>query len=81
MLTSREFAYFLVAIARKCQFDGYLINIEREVKSIFNFKKWLKFLTDKMHQFIPNSQVIWYDSINSEKGYIDYQNALTPKNY
>jgi len=70
-----------VAVARKCGFDGYLINIEREVKAITNFKKWLKFLTDKMHQFIPNSKIIWYDSISADRGAIEYQNALTKKNY
>ena len=34
-----------------------------------------------MHEYIPNSVVIWYDSIRSEDGIIEYQNALTQKNF
>ena len=41
MLTSKEFALFLVAVAKKCNFDGYLINIERRIKAITSFKQWV----------------------------------------
>ena len=77
MLLSKEFALFLVAITKKCQFDGFLINIERKIKAITGFRKWVEYLTMKMHQFIPNSSVIWYDSIRASDGTIAYQNALT----
>lgn len=70
----------LVAIARKCQFDGYLINIETKVNNIAAFKKWLAFLTDKIHQHIPNSVIIWYDSISQKDGVIRYQNSLSAEN-
>lgn len=67
----------LVALARKCQFDGYLINIERNIDSLTSFKQWLEYFTMKMHQFVPNSTVIWYDSISAKDGVVKYQNALT----
>jgi hypothetical protein len=33
-----------------------------------------------MHEHIPNSQVIWYDSISATDGVIRYQNALNSVN-
>lgn len=81
ILTSKEFALFLVGVARKCKFDGYLINIERKVSTISAFKKWLEYFTLKMHQFVPNSSVIWYDSIRARDGVVEYQNCLSRENY
>lgn len=41
--------------------------------------RFLHYLTEKMHQEIPGSQVIWYDSMTQD-GDIDWQNNLTVKN-
>lgn len=41
--------------------------------------RFLHYLTEKMHQEIPGSQVIWYDSMTND-GDIDWQNNLTVKN-
>ncbi len=66
-----------MALAKKCQFDGYLMNIETMINDVSAFKKWLGYLTAKIHQHIPNSAIIWYDSISQYDGVIRYQNALT----
>ena len=39
----------------------------------------MKYLTSEMHQRIPNSLVIWYDSI-TYKGDLAWQDELNPKN-
>lgn len=70
----------MVGVARKCRFDGYLINIETKINSISLFKKWLDYLTNMMHSYIPNSVVIWYDSILPSNGVIQYQNGLNIAN-
>ena len=77
---SLEFALFLVAIARKVGFDGYLINIERKVVDLVGLKRWLGQLTQSMQDFLPGSLVIWYDSVSAVDGEIRYQNALTALN-
>ncbi|KAI8327315.1 glycosyl hydrolase family 85-domain-containing protein [Blakeslea trispora] len=77
----------LVAIAKRYNFDGWLINIECEFFSFPTnprFKaqelaKFIGYLTNKMHEEIPGSQVVWYDSM-IETGEINYQNQLTHLN-
>lgn len=77
MLISKELALLLVGVARKCGFDGYLINIERSVKAVSAFKQWLQYFALKMHELIPNSLLVWYDSISAKDGIVRYQNALS----
>jgi mannosyl-glycoprotein endo-beta-N-acetylglucosaminidase len=67
-------------VARKCQFDGYLINVETKINQIEKLKQWLALLTTKIHEYIPNSLIIWYDSITSSTGEISYQNELNNSN-
>ncbi|CAO3653105.1 unnamed protein product [Mucor hiemalis] len=78
---------FLVAIAKHYGFDGWLFNIECE---FFPFPtspklkaeelaKFLHYFKEKMHDEIPGSQVIWYDSMTND-GEIDWQNNLNWKN-
>ncbi|KAI8375697.1 endo-b-N-acetylglucosaminidase [Choanephora cucurbitarum] len=77
----------LVAIAKRYNFDGWLINIECEFfpfPTNPRFKaqelaKFIGYLTNKIHEEIPGSQIIWYDSM-TDTGEIDYQNQLTHHN-
>ncbi|KAI9473449.1 MAG: endo-b-N-acetylglucosaminidase [Benjaminiella poitrasii] len=86
-LWSPFFADKLVSIAKHYKFDGWLINIECE---FFPFPispqykaqelaKFLCYLTDTIHDEIPGSKIIWYDSMTCT-GEIDWQNQLTDKN-
>ena len=62
-------------------FDGWLLNIEKELP------KGIQGLTDKLLNFIkdlkrclgPDKQVIWYDALTA-KNELDYQNGLTLMN-
>ncbi|KAI7894833.1 endo-b-N-acetylglucosaminidase [Mucor mucedo] len=86
-LWSPFYADKLVAIAKHYGFDGWLFNIECEFfpfptnprTKAEELAKFLHYLTEKMHQEIPGSQVIWYDSMTQD-GDIDWQNNLTVKN-
>ena len=46
---------------------------------INNLEEFVKYLTVEMHQRIPNSLVIWYDSV-TYKGDLAWQNELNAKN-
>jgi mannosyl-glycoprotein endo-beta-N-acetylglucosaminidase len=77
----RAVADKLVAIATWHGFDGWLINIENplqhaEVTAMQNF---VQYLTQEMHNHLPDSQVIWYDSITND-GKLDWQNELNDQN-
>ncbi|XP_022782024.1 cytosolic endo-beta-N-acetylglucosaminidase-like [Stylophora pistillata] len=71
----------LVDIAEYYGFDGWLLNIENPIQpvQINNLEEFVKSLTTKMHQSIPNSLVIWYDSV-TYKGDLSWQNELNAKN-
>ncbi|XP_055944936.1 cytosolic endo-beta-N-acetylglucosaminidase-like isoform X2 [Argiope bruennichi] len=71
----------LVNIATYYNFDGWLINIENEVKpyQIPLLKYFVKSLTTMMHAYIPGSQVIWYDSV-LKNGDLSWQNCLNDLN-
>lgn len=76
---TEDFALKLIYIAKKARFDGYLINIEIPVKRTDLLLKWLQFLTSNINKLIPNSQIVWYDSV-IPSGQIQYQNELNLKN-
>ncbi|KAI7906381.1 endo-b-N-acetylglucosaminidase [Cokeromyces recurvatus] len=86
-LWSPFFADKLVYIAKYYNFDGWLIYIECEffpfpTSSQYKaqeFAKFLGYLTETMHQELPGSKVIWYDSMTYTSK-INWQNQLTDKN-
>ncbi|KAL3876300.1 hypothetical protein ACJMK2_034164 [Sinanodonta woodiana] len=71
----------LVQIAVYYQFDGWLINIENiiQVNMIENLAGFVQYLTQKMHEAVPESLVIWYDSVISS-GELKWQDQLNEKN-
>ncbi|XP_057311525.1 cytosolic endo-beta-N-acetylglucosaminidase-like isoform X2 [Hydractinia symbiolongicarpus] len=71
----------LVRIAEYYQFDGWLVNIENEIKPdrVQNVVLFLKMLTESMHQAIKGSEVIWYDSVINT-GQLKWQNKLCSVN-
>nr|XP_022316431.1 cytosolic endo-beta-N-acetylglucosaminidase-like isoform X2 [Crassostrea virginica] len=71
----------LVEITKYYQFDGWLINIENVVEKdkVENLCQFVGYLTSQLHQAIPGSEVIWYDSVLNT-GELKWQNELNSKN-
>lgn len=74
-----KFAHCLTAIAKTLKLDGWLLNIENKLEKPDMMVKFVNELTSKMHREIPNSVVLWYDSVTI-KGSLTWQNGLTEKN-
>lgn len=77
---TKQTAHYLVYLCRKFRFDGYLINIQYGVSSTHSLKQWLEYLTSLVHEKVPNSKIIWYDSVITS-GNVQYQNQLNQLNY
>ncbi|KAK2829182.1 hypothetical protein Q7C36_017172 [Tachysurus vachellii] len=77
----RSVADQLVQIAHCYGFDGWLINIENMLSqgSVKHMAPFLRYLTDQMHEQVPGSLVIWYDSV-LEDGSLKWQNQLNNSN-
>ncbi|KAA0705574.1 Cytosolic endo-beta-N-acetylglucosaminidase [Triplophysa tibetana] len=77
----RRAADKLVQISHCYGFDGWLINIENVLSEIAvkNTGPFLRYLTDQMHERVPSSVVIWYDSV-LKNGSLSWQNELNDKN-
>ncbi|XP_062513553.1 cytosolic endo-beta-N-acetylglucosaminidase-like isoform X2 [Corticium candelabrum] len=80
--TYRRVADQLVAIALYYKLEGWLVNIENNILSdnVMRLRDFLLYLTDRMHDCIANSQVIWYDSVINT-GELKWQNELNKMNY
>ncbi|XP_062840747.1 cytosolic endo-beta-N-acetylglucosaminidase [Trichomycterus rosablanca] len=77
----RAVADKLVQIAHCYGFDGWLINIENVLSAgaVKHMAPFLRYLTDQMHERVPGSLVIWYDSV-LEDGTLKWQNQLNHHN-
>uniref|UniRef100_A0A7N8XD03 Cytosolic endo-beta-N-acetylglucosaminidase n=1 Tax=Mastacembelus armatus TaxID=205130 RepID=A0A7N8XD03_9TELE len=77
----RAVADKLVQISLYYGFDGWLINIENALSEVAlkNTPLFLRYLTDQMHERIPTSLVMWYDSV-IEDGQLKWQNELNESN-
>ncbi|GAM20286.1 hypothetical protein SAMD00019534_034610 [Acytostelium subglobosum LB1] len=72
----------LVDIAKHYRFDGWFINIESPLPSSeygVRYQLFLGELTRMMHEEIPGSLMIWYDSVTTE-GALKWQNELNVHN-
>ncbi|XP_075998984.1 cytosolic endo-beta-N-acetylglucosaminidase [Genypterus blacodes] len=71
----------LVQISLCYGFDGWLINIENSLSEVAvkNTPLFLRYLTDQMHERIPGSLVLWYDSV-LESGKLNWQNEINNSN-
>lgn len=50
-----------------------------QVVAVRNAPLFLRYLTDQMHERVPGSLVLWYDSV-TENGQLQWQNELNPSN-
>uniref|UniRef100_A0A673IXX1 Cytosolic endo-beta-N-acetylglucosaminidase n=1 Tax=Sinocyclocheilus rhinocerous TaxID=307959 RepID=A0A673IXX1_9TELE len=71
----------LVQISHCYGFDGWLINIENVLSetAVKNTGPFLRYLTDQVHERVPGSVVIWYDSV-LKNGSLNWQNELNDDN-
>jgi mannosyl-glycoprotein endo-beta-N-acetylglucosaminidase len=77
----KKFIHQLVLMCEHFGMDGWLINIENKVNTddVLILRDFVAMLTDAMHDKMPQSQVIWYDSVISS-GELKWQNELNSKN-
>ncbi|RWS08545.1 cytosolic endo-beta-N-acetylglucosaminidase-like protein [Dinothrombium tinctorium] len=71
----------LVDVAMHYKFEGWLLNIENEIleEHVDLLIKFIRLLTNMMHENIKGSKVIWYDSVISS-GKLKWQNELNSLN-
>ncbi|KAG0487963.1 hypothetical protein HPP92_006774 [Vanilla planifolia] len=79
--SARTYAERLAELANKLGFDGWLINMEVKLdpQQTINLKEFVSHLTQSIHNVVPGSLVIWYDSVTID-GDLKYQNQLNEKN-
>lgn len=72
----------LVAISKQHLIDGWLINIENAIPKTLmeNLLLFITILSTEMHDQIPGSQIIWYDSVLFTDGRLSWQNQLNEYN-
>ncbi|XP_054718354.1 cytosolic endo-beta-N-acetylglucosaminidase-like [Uloborus diversus] len=77
----QELCRILVKIASHYKFDGWLINIENKIQAnqVSALESFVQSLTQMMHDAIPHSLVIWYDSVLNT-GELKWQNELNEHN-
>ncbi|XP_034045574.1 cytosolic endo-beta-N-acetylglucosaminidase [Thalassophryne amazonica] len=77
----RSVADKLVQISCYYGFDGWLINIENTLSeaAVKNMPLFLRYLTDQMHERVPGSLIVWYDSVIAS-GQLKWQNELNESN-
>ncbi|XP_048482903.1 cytosolic endo-beta-N-acetylglucosaminidase [Plutella xylostella] len=75
----RQFASALVAIAKLMKFDGWLLNIENEVKRPDVLLQFVHYLRSMLHAELPHALLVWYDSVTVH-GQLKWQNRLNELN-
>lgn len=77
----KRFADALIELAKFYKFDGWLLNVENEIRKedIEKLKLFIKYLTDGIHKELKNSEIIWYDSVTRD-GELKWQNELNDLN-
>ncbi|MED6244560.1 hypothetical protein ATANTOWER_016256 [Ataeniobius toweri] len=77
----RAVADKLVQISQYYGFDGWLVNIENALSeaAVKNTPLFLRYLTEQMHERVPSSLILWYDSV-IENGELTWQNELNQSN-
>ena len=76
-----NFANALVKLAKFYNFEGWLLNVENIIKKedVNKLLYFVRFLTDRMHEEVEGSEIIWYDSV-TRTGELNWQNQLNDEN-
>ncbi|PIN20586.1 Mannosyl-glycoprotein endo-beta-N-acetylglucosaminidase [Handroanthus impetiginosus] len=79
--SAQMYAERLTELAVALGFDGWLLNMEvtLDPEQIPNLKAFVSHLSQTMHSSVPESLVIWYDSVTID-GDLSWQNQLNDKN-
>ncbi|XP_030540409.1 cytosolic endo-beta-N-acetylglucosaminidase 1 [Rhodamnia argentea] len=79
--SARMYAERLAQLAAALGFDGWLINMEVDLKleQIPIMLEFVSHLTQTMHSSVPGSLVIWYDSVTIH-GHLKWQDQLNNYN-
>lgn len=79
--SAQMYAERLTELAITLGFDGWLINMEVQLDAgqFPNLKEFVSHLTQTMHASLPDSLVIWYDSVTKD-GKLRWQNQLNEYN-
>ncbi|OWF35240.1 cytosolic endo-beta-N-acetylglucosaminidase-like [Mizuhopecten yessoensis] len=79
--TYKKFADKMVAITQHYGMDGWLVNIENVVEAgkVQLLCDFVAYLTKRLHDVVPGSQVIWYDSVIKTGG-LKWQDEVNEKN-
>lgn len=64
---------------RVCVFVGVCLCFGLQEVAVKNMPLFLRYLTDQMHERVPDSQILWYDSV-IENGKLLWQNQLNQSN-
>lgn len=73
------YANKLVELCKFYGFDGYLLNIETNCKETEKLKEWVSYLREKLHEEVPGSVLVWYDSVTTS-GSLQWQSCLNKNN-
>lgn len=79
--TLEVFATNLALISQYFGFEGYLLNIENEIKleHVEKLEHFVRLLRRKLRAVVPDGEIIWYDSVTTE-GQLKWQNQLNKNN-
>lgn len=69
----------LVSVAKYFKLDGWFLNVENKVDKVQGLLEFVKCLTEQMHENVPGSIVLWYDSVTIT-GSLSWQNCLNDSN-
>ncbi|KAK0168238.1 hypothetical protein PV327_002062 [Microctonus hyperodae] len=78
---TKRFADALIMLAKFYNFEGWLLNVENKIKpdNIERLLYFVQYLTVEIHNEIPSSEIIWYDSVTVD-GNLKWQNELNDEN-
>lgn len=77
----KKIARKLANLCKVFKFEGWLLNVECSIKreKVLLLKLFVEKVTQYTHELVPDSRVIWYDSVTIS-GALNWQNELNIQN-
>lgn len=70
---------FIMLYVTSCNANRLCVSLCFQAVAVQNTPLFLRYLTDQMHERVPGSLVLWYDSV-IENGQLKWQNELNQSN-